>query len=323
MKKIMIISLCLITTLMTGCGKVAQLKNGEEVVAVVDEKNITADDLYTTIKEKYARDVLIDMVDKTILDKVYKTDESMTTAVSSEIDYYKQQLGDNFGAYIKSQLGLNSEQELNEFLLLNYKRNLATKDYVKTIITDKEINDYYRDETVGDIKASHILIKPETTENMTDTETTIAEEQALAKAKEIITKLNAGEDFAALAKEYSDDGSAKNGGDLGWFNKGDMVSEFEDAAYALAKGKYTADPVKTTYGYHIILKTDTKEKKSLEDSKEDIIENITTAKLAEENTILPYKALTELRKEHKLNIQDSELKKQYDAYVKQLLTETK
>jgi foldase protein PrsA len=308
---------------MTGCGKVAQLKNGEEVVAVVDEKNITADDLYTTIKEKYARDVLIDMVDKTILDKVYKTDESMTTAVSSEIDYYKQQLGDNFGAYIKSQLGLNSEQELNEFLLLNYKRNLATKDYVKTIITDKEINDYYRDETVGDIKASHILIKPETTENMTDTETTIAEEQALAKAKEIITKLNAGEDFAALAKEYSDDGSAKNGGDLGWFNKGDMVSEFEDAAYALAKGKYTADPVKTTYGYHIILKTDTKEKKSLEDSKEDIIENITTAKLAEENTILPYKALTELRKEHKLNIQDSELKKQYDAYVKQLLTETK
>jgi len=322
MKKIMIISLCLITTLVTGCGKVAQLKNGEEVVAVIDEKNITADDLYTAVKAKYARDVLIEMIDRTILDKVYKTDDTMTTAVSSEIDYYKEQLSDNFDSYIKSQLGLNSEDELNEFLLLNYKRNLAAEDYVKTIITDEEINTYYNNETVGDIKASHILIKPETTDDMTDEETTVAEEQALATAKEIITKLNSGEDFAALAKEYSDDSSATSGGDLGWFNKGDMVDEFEDAAYALEKGKYTTDPVKTTYGYHIILKTDVKDKPSLEEAKEDIIKSITTSKLAEENTILPYKALSELRKKYELKIEDSELKKQYDAYMKELLTET-
>ncbi|MDD2203090.1 MAG: peptidylprolyl isomerase [Bacilli bacterium] len=321
MKKTLIISLCLITTLVTGCGKVAQLENGEEVVAVIDEKNITADELYTAVKDKYARDVLIDIVDQTILNKVYKTDDTMTTAVNNEIGYYKEQLGENFGSYIKSQLDLNSEEELNEFLLLNYKRNLATKDYVKTTISDEEINTYYEEETVGDIKASHILIKPKVTENMADTDITIAEEKALTKAKDIIAKLNAGEDFAELAKANSADGSAEKGGDLGWFNKGDMVSEFEEAAFALAKGKYTPDPVKTTFGYHIILKTDVRDKKSLEDSKEEIIKDITDDKLAEENSILPFQALNELRKKYKLNIQDSELKKQYDSYMKELLTE--
>ena len=75
-----------------------------------------------------------------------------------------------------------------------------------------------------------------------------------ATALTVIEKLKNGEDFAALAKEFSQDtGSAANGGDLGWFGTGAMVPEFETAAFALEKsGDYTLAPVKSQFGYHII-----------------------------------------------------------------------
>lgn len=78
------------------------------------------------------------------------------------------------------------------------------------------------------------------------------EAQALARIIEVQQKLGAGGDFAKLALEYSDDpGSAESGGDLGWFGQGQMVTEFDTAAFALEPGKIS-DPVKTTYGYHLI-----------------------------------------------------------------------
>lgn len=78
------------------------------------------------------------------------------------------------------------------------------------------------------------------------------EEQALELANTLVARLRAGEDFAALAAEFSDDpGSKDAGGDLGWFGKGRMVPEFEAAAFSQEPGQI-GDPVKTVYGYHII-----------------------------------------------------------------------
>ncbi len=78
------------------------------------------------------------------------------------------------------------------------------------------------------------------------------EEEALALAKELVERLRAGEDFAELARQYSDDpGSRDNGGELGWFGRGRMVPEFEEAAFSLEPGEIS-DPVKTQFGYHII-----------------------------------------------------------------------
>jgi peptidyl-prolyl cis-trans isomerase C len=73
-----------------------------------------------------------------------------------------------------------------------------------------------------------------------------------AQAKSIIEQLDKGADFAALAKQYSKDPAAQNGGDLGWFKKGDMVPEFADAAFALKPGQWTQTPVKTQFGWHVI-----------------------------------------------------------------------
>ncbi len=84
--------------------------------------------------------------------------------------------------------------------------------------------------------------------------------EAEKRAAEILQQAQAGADFSDLAKEYSEDpGSAEQGGDLDWFQKGAMVEEFEKAAFELSVGEITDHLVKTSYGYHIIKKTDEKE----------------------------------------------------------------
>lgn len=323
MKKKMILGLCVMTLLLSGCG-VAKLKNGEEVVASLTGENITADDLYNKIKDKYARDILIDMIDTTILDSVYKTDDTMISTIKQQVSYYKEQLGDNFLSTIKTNLGLNSEDELYNYLMLSYKRNLATQDYVKKQLTESEINTYYENKTVGDVYVSHILIKPETTSTMTDDQIAAAEKVAKEKAQSLIAQLDKGADFATLAKANSQDtGSAANGGVIGWINKNDATYSqyFRDGAYELKKGKYSSTPVKSEYGYHIIIVTDTKAKPTLKDATDDIKTQLAAEKTTADTT-LTYTALIALRTEHKLNIQDSTLKDEYNAYMKELTTKT-
>ena len=79
--------------------------------------------------------------------------------------------------------------------------------------------------------------------------------EKLSVAQELRAKIAKGESFANLAKEYSIDGSKKRGGDLGFFGRGIMVSEFEKAAFALQKGQ-VSDVIKTQFGYHIIKRLD-------------------------------------------------------------------
>lgn len=81
-----------------------------------------------------------------------------------------------------------------------------------------------------------------------------------AKAKDVIKQLDAGADFATLAKKLSTDKETAqaNGGDLGWFKKGDMLPEFSNAAFAMKKGEITQTPVHTRYGWHVIQVLDTR-----------------------------------------------------------------
>ena len=325
MKKKIIMAL-VILGFATGCGKVPVMKDGDQAVVTFEKEdlNISTTNLYEKIKVNYALSNLIDMVDTKIFSEKYadKTSEAEKSA-ESQFEQIKTYYVDDNGKYDESSLlnalnsyyGISSIKDFKEMLKLSYYRDLAVDDYAKESITDKEIEKYYEEKTVGDISCSHILISPKTTDSMTDDEKKKAEEEALNKAKEVIKKLNDGADFAELAKEYSDDSSnASKGGDLGYFNTGDMVEEFETAAQKLKLNEYTKDPVKTKFGYHIILKTGEKEKPSLDDSKESIIEKLASEKIDSDKT-LSINALVELRKSYGMTIEDSELKSQYEKYI--------
>lgn len=320
MKKKLICILAVLL-LVTSCGKVPKLKNGDEAVVTMKDGDISVEKLYSEMKEKYALDMLITKIDTAILNNVYKTDDEEKNYIDKQLEtikyyyetYYKSQYK-SFQEYL-TQNGVESEDELKENIRLTYKRNKAIKDYVKSIITDKEIEKYYDEKIFGDISASHILIKPEYDDNASDEEKKQAEKKALKEAKEVIAKLKKGEDFAELAKEYSDDSSnSKSGGKLADFNHGQMVEAFEDAAKELKVGSYTTTPVKTEFGYHIILKTAQKDKPALKEVKDDIISDLTDEKLKSDSS-LEVTALVELRKKHKVEIQDKDIKKLYEAYV--------
>lgn len=121
----------------------------------------------------------------------------------------------------------------------------------KIAVTPEQVNEFYAKnpdqfEQGESVRASHILIAvPKGAD-------AAAKAQARAKAEQVLKEVKAGQDFAALAKQHSaDPGSAANGGDLGFFQQGQMVGPFNDAAFTLAPGT-TSDLVETDFGFHII-----------------------------------------------------------------------
>ena len=115
----------------------------------------------------------------------------------------------------------------------------ALQNEIDKALTDEALKKRYNDlikksETSSELRARHILVKTE------------------SDAKAIIKELNEGADFEAMAKNKSTGPSGPNGGDLGFFGKGQMVPEFEKAAFALDEGEITSSPVKTQFGWHII-----------------------------------------------------------------------
>ncbi len=145
-----------------------------------------------------------------------------------------------------------------EKIKIAYIRIGAEKFSDKVTLEEDELNAYYEDNIKmftqeEQVKASHILFK--SAQDASPEEVKKIEE----KAASVLERAKKGEDFAALATEFSDDSSKSKGGDLGYFTKGRMVKEFEDIAFSLKPGEIS-NLVKTDYGFHIIKVEDKKEK---------------------------------------------------------------
>ena len=308
--------------LLTGCGT-PTLKNGEEVVASVDGKDFTAEELYEELKDQGGMSVLVNMFDTYIVNQEVETDDDAETYADSQYESYQSSYesnGQNFEDTLESA-GYKDADDFKDALIVEYKKQKITEDYVKANLTDAEIQSYYDDNIYGDIEGAHILISPETTDDMSDEEVTEAEEKAKKEAEDIIKKLDDGEDFADLAKEYSDDeGTAEDGGKL-TITYGEVVDEFWDAASELKDGKYTEEPVKSDYGYHVIYRESQKDKPKLNEVEDDVIDKLVDQKL-EEDTSLQTEALVELRKKYNLKINDSDIEKSYNKSVKESLADT-
>ena len=310
---------------LAGCGAIPTLKNGEQKVASYGKSGISAEQLYDSLKNKYGAEVFVDLFDTAILDKKYKETSAETSYVNSQIDSIKESAKENKMEYtdVLKYYGFKSTKEAKAFIKLNYRRDLAVNDYLKSNIKDSEIKKYYETEVYGNIKLKHILISPNTSDDMTTEDKAKAEKEAKKTAESIIKKLEKGASFSKLAKKYSDDSAtAKKGGDLGWVATGDMVEEFDNAAFKLKKGKYTTSPVKTTYGYHIIYKLDEKKKPTLKSVKKEIVESLAKEKLSSDPTLY-YTALDAVRKDAGLKFEDKELKKVYNTYLENAKAQAK
>lgn len=307
--------------LLTGCGTTT-LKNGEQVVAKMDGRKITAESLYSQLKKQGGSTVLTNMIDDYIVNKEIKTDDDAKSYADSQIKTYKdsyESYGMDFGAALASA-GYKSEEEFKDVLILEYKKKKVAEDYVKENVTDDDINEYYKEKIYGDIEAKHILISPNTKDDMTDDEKEAAEKEAKKQAEKIIKKLDKGEDFEKLAKKYSDDkGTASKGGKL-TVTYGSVVDEFWTGVNELEDGKYSKEPVKSQYGYHIIYRIKQKAKPKLSKVKDDIIDSIVQERISSDSS-LQTKALVALRKKYNLKISDSDLKKSYNSSIKSALSD--
>ncbi len=321
MKKLLLcLGICVVTLGLAGCGQAPTLKDGKEVVAEIDGKKFTAEDLYEKLKSQGGATTLTSMIDEFILNKEIKTDEDAETYAESQLESYKAQY-ENYGTDFNEALtnaGYKDEDAFKDALIIEYKRKTATENFVKEQITDTEIEKYYEDSIYGDIEGAHILIAPDVDDNATDEEKEKAEKAAKEKAEKLIKELDKGADFAELAKKNSDDkGTASNGGKL-TITYGDVVDEFWEGASKLKNKTYTKEPVKSEYGYHIIYRESQKDKPKLKAVRDKIIDDLVEQKMSEDTT-LQAQAMVELRKKYDLKISDDSINKTYNENVKKSL----
>ena len=226
-------------------------------------------------KEKFAQlkqQVLNQMVSNEILlETAYEYGIEVTTEeVKAEIDKIKSSYPDEDTFLEMTKQAKYTMEDLRyDIGLQKTYDKLATRLGEDLEISDDEMRTYYENNIdkfsqQEQVKASHILLETE------------------EKAKEILAKLEAGEDFAALAKEFSTGPSGETGGNLGFFGAGKMVPAFEEAAFTMEVGE-VSDPVKTRFGYHIIKVTDRKEAivKEYEDVKSKIKDTLAMKKKAD------------------------------------------
>ncbi|MDQ1471665.1 MAG: peptidyl-prolyl cis-trans isomerase [Bryobacterales bacterium] len=149
---------------------------------------------------------------------------------------------------MQEQLKFQKENLLAQSMFENIQQNTKVDDAAVQAYYNGHKNEY------ESVKAKHILIRVKGAPMPgAEGKPELTEEQALAKAQDVVKRLKAGGDFAATAKTDSDDtGSAQQGGDLGEFHRGMMVPPFEEAAFALKIGEIS-EPVKSPFGYHVIL----------------------------------------------------------------------
>jgi foldase protein PrsA len=244
--------------------------NGERITRTAFARN------FEQAQQMYARQLgtdlnseqgkaLLPMVRQSTLEQLISQQLLLQEVAKRNIQILDSEVEAEFEQYLKTsykddRARMEAELARNNFSVSDFRKELKTRLALKKMreelgkglkLTEQQVQDYYNQNKqsfnqTDKIEAAHILIK---------VDKPAQDAAAKQEIEKILAELKAGADFKTLAKKYSQDTSNKDkGGDLGAFAKGDMVQAFETAAWALKPGEYTQTPVKTEFGYHLILR---------------------------------------------------------------------
>jgi|ADurb_Cas_01_Slu_FD_contig_31_1342931_length_1098_multi_6_in_0_out_0_1 foldase protein PrsA len=228
------------------------------VIARVGSVDITFDEFYGSMAQLHGEEALMQLLAEAAIHNAAREKNVSVSPdqITVELNAIKDQLGDSF------EVALMQYNMTEAELVSNIELSMLAVEIANAgvEITDAEIELYYKSHktyfTIPEqIRASHILV------------------QTAEEAQAIVDALKEGASFADLASQKSiDTGTASLGGDLGYFTMGEMIQEFEDAAFALKTGE-TSAPVRTNYGYHVIMVSDRKPAKefSLDEVRDDVV----------------------------------------------------
>ena len=209
-----------------------------------------------------------------VLNAVNTLPENVKTKPLSEI--YPRIINELINKHLITKRAYNEKLDLDQNVLNLIQKNKDSilakywlNNYIKNETSEENIKNFYNEyvksfQRYTEVNASHILVK---TKN---------------EAVSIINKLKSKSQFSELAKTFSIGPSGKNGGNLGWFGPGQMVKEFEKAAFLIEKGNISQNPIKTKFGFHVIKVNDIRnaKPKKLSEIKKNIIEKITKVSLS-------------------------------------------
>jgi len=273
-------AVCILAVALVACSKKEAEQKGP-YLAKIDNTTITQADFDREFKAlpDYAQQIFTDAEGR---------EKFLNEIVNKEI-LYKEAMKKGFD---KSP---EFNKKMEDFKKLTLVSEVFEKEIMaKSTVSDQDIKDYYDKNKESfvmatEIKASHILVKTE------------------EEAQKVLARLKKGEKFEAIAKAVSlDTASAKNGGDVGFFKKGQMVPEFERAAASLKVGDISI-PVKTQFGYHIIKVTDKKTGSPVEFEK---VRDLISQKLSGEKQKEAFEAyIAELKKTYKVELNKDALSK--------------
>ncbi|MBK3496653.1 peptidylprolyl isomerase [Viridibacillus sp. YIM B01967] len=258
----------LLVVLIAAIAYYATSTRADDYVAKINDVKITQSELNKELVSQYGTDVLSTLISNKVIELEAK--KQKVTISDEEIQVGLDNLQQSYGGEGAFKTALESNSMTLQDAKNNIKTYLTTTKLIEPTIdiTEEELKAYFKENKdtfsqAEQVQASHILVEDEDT------------------AKEVEKKIKNGDDFAALAEEYSTDtASATDGGNLNYFGKGEVDGKFEEAAFSMEIDE-VSKPIKTDNGYHIIKVTGKKEAKeaTYKDSKPEVKTALTNEKI--------------------------------------------
>lgn len=272
-----------------------------ETVAIVNGKDIKIENPTTLLESATGINKISDKIDLVALQARYGNID--TSSVGTTIDSFKSTYGNDYLTTAEQIIGypITSEQDIRDYLTLSLYTEELFQEFVP--VTDEQIQTAFTETYANEVCARHILIEDET------------------QAQTVLDAITAGtytvEEVVADKTIVGEEITIKEASDLSCFKKGQMVAEFEAAAFALEKGATSTELVKTDYGYHIINVYDQKANELTDELKETIASDLRSA----EKTRANYQTfMTDIREEAGVEITNEAVKTAYDELMTSLTT---